>query len=84
MLEAGGGTIETVGATTLGYDGVMNGDGGLTKIGTGTLVLNGVNTYTGGIAINGGTVQISSDANLGAASGPLGVDGAHCTRPVIS
>ncbi len=74
-LGSGGGTIDTLGATTLDYDGVVSGDGGLTKIGTGTLVFNGDNTYAGGTAINGGAVQISSDANMGAASGPLGIDG---------
>ncbi len=75
VLESRGGTIDTFGATRLDYDGVVSGDGGLTKIGAGTLVLNGENTYAGGTAVNGGTVQISSDANLGAASGPLGING---------
>ncbi|ASV83763.1 outer membrane autotransporter barrel domain protein [Ochrobactrum quorumnocens] len=73
-LQTGGGTIDTIGATTLEFDGVVSGDGGLTKIGSGTLVLNGTNTYAGGSAINGGTVQIASDASLGAASGPLSID----------
>lgn len=75
VLQAGGGAIDTVGATTLNYAGVVNGDGGLTKTGTGTLVVSGTNTYAGGTTINDGTVQISSDANLGAASGQLVIDG---------
>ena len=33
--------------------------------GAGTTVLGGVNTYTGGTAVNSGTLQISQDANLG-------------------
>ena len=41
----------------------------------GTLVLTGTNTYTGGTAINGGTLQISSDANLGDAAGGLSFNG---------
>jgi fibronectin-binding autotransporter adhesin len=41
----------------------------------GTLVLTGANTYTGGTAINGGTLSISSDANLGDAAGGLSFNG---------
>src|SRR5262249_42842243 len=36
-----------------------------------TLTLNGVNTYTGGTAINAGTLAVTTDANLGAASSGL-------------
>lgn len=45
-------------------DGVVS----LAKAGSGTLVLSGTNTYTGGNFLNAGTVQISSEANLGAAA----------------
>src|SRR5690606_33597817 len=33
-------------------------------------------TYTGGTAINDGTLQVSADANLGDAAGGLSIDGA--------
>lgn len=38
--------------------GPISGDGGLTKIGTGTQTLTGANTYTGTTTISAGTLQI--------------------------
>ena len=49
--------------------------------GAGTTVLGGVNTYTGGTAVNSGTLQISQDANLGNAAGALSLDGARWPPP---
>ncbi|SPL62517.1 autotransporter outer membrane beta-barrel domain-containing protein [Ochrobactrum soli] len=74
-LEELGGTIETDGGTTLDYTADIGGAGSLTKTGGGTLVLTGENSYVGGTAINGGTIEISRDTNLGDATGPLGING---------
>lgn len=53
----------------------LSGASRLVKTDSGTLILNGTNSYTGGTALNGGTVQITSDANLGAAAGGVSFDG---------
>ena len=54
---------------------MLQGSTQLVKDDLGTLVLTGVNTYSGGTAINGGAVQVSADNNLGAATGPLSFNG---------
>ncbi|CAB3803317.1 hypothetical protein LMG28138_05324 [Pararobbsia alpina] len=74
-LDTGGGTIDTMPATQLTQNGTIGGTGALTKAGTGTLVLSAANVYAGGTSLNGGVVQVSSDANLGAATGPLSFNG---------
>jgi fibronectin-binding autotransporter adhesin len=50
--------------------GEISGTGGIVKSGSGGLLLNGVNTFTGPTTVNGdgaGFVRISADAGLGAA-----------------
>ncbi|WP_175104578.1 autotransporter-associated beta strand repeat-containing protein, partial [Pararobbsia alpina] len=74
-LDTGGGTIDTMPGTQLTQNGTIGGTGALTKIGTGTLTLAGQNTYAGGTSLDGGVVQVSADANLGAATGPLSFNG---------
>ena len=54
------------GSQTAAY--AIGGSGSLTKTGGGLLVLTASNTYTGGATINGGTLNINSDGNLGGAN----------------
>lgn len=50
------------------------GVGGITKTGAGILQLNAVNTFTGGLTVNGGTVRPGPSGNLGDPSGVLTVN----------
>ena len=70
VIRVGDGTTAGAGYTAT-IDNVLAGTGTLMKTDLGTLVLGGANTYSGGTTIEGGTISISSDANLGAASGGL-------------
>ncbi len=71
---AGAGTVtNSSGTLTVGGDnasttfsGSINGNGALTKAGSGTMILSGSNSFGGNLTISGGTLSVSQDANLGA------------------
>jgi autotransporter-associated beta strand protein len=63
---AAGGSIASVIGTSL-FSGT------LTKQDAGTWSLNGVNTFTGMVTVNGGTLQIATDRALGAVPGSAAV-----------
>ncbi len=56
------------GAGTVTVNAVLNGSATVTKIGTGTLVLGGTNTFTGALAVSAGTLKLASTAAGGAAA----------------
>jgi autotransporter-associated beta strand protein len=68
-LAAGANRTITVNGSTLTVGGVIadgaNGGNGLIKAGTGTLALNGANTFTGTVTINAGTVRVGNFGALG-------------------
>ncbi len=89
-LRVGGGiTGGAAGATVLTLDGsntnantvsgvIANGSAtglSVTKNGTGTWFLSGANTFTGPVQVNGGTLNVFHDSNLGAAGTPVTLTG---------
>ncbi|WP_157069785.1 autotransporter outer membrane beta-barrel domain-containing protein [Aureimonas frigidaquae] len=64
-VEVGGTATSATIATTLA------GTHGLEKIGTGTLILTGENTYTGGTTVSAGTLQIGDGGTTGSVTGDI-------------
>ncbi|HEV2329170.1 MAG TPA: autotransporter-associated beta strand repeat-containing protein [Verrucomicrobiae bacterium] len=56
---------DSVNSYTVSGTGSINGPGTLTKSGTGSLTLGTINSFSGGININGGVVTFSALPNLG-------------------
>ena len=83
-IQPGGVRFTNVGAANSGVDytvggGPIGGSGGITLNGTGNVTLTGSNTFTGGVAINAGTLIISSDALTAGAAAQLGAVPASAT-----
>lgn len=73
-ITAANGTLDTQGFTSTISQGVT-GAGGLTKAGSGTLVLTADNTYQGGTTISAGTLQLGNGGSSGSVTGNLANNG---------
>jgi autotransporter-associated beta strand protein len=82
-----GNTLTVNGSTSTTFGGAIangSGAGGLVKAGSGGLTLSGVNSYTGGTAVNAGTLTAAAPGALGTgtvtlAGGTLAVGGVAST-----
>ena len=59
-LGSNGATFQTDPSVSVNYAGVIAGSAGLTKSGSGSLVLTGTNTHTGSLTVAGGTLQLGN------------------------
>ena len=79
-VQSGGATIDTAGNTIAINQALQDGGGGgLTKVGNGTLNLNGVNTYTGTTTVSAGTL-----GGNGTIAGPVVVSAGATLSPGAS
>ena len=63
------GWLEASAGVTLTVSGTVSGTGSLVKVGAGTVVLSGTNTYTGSTVMSAGVLSVGAAGNLGATSG---------------
>jgi autotransporter-associated beta strand protein len=74
-LSIGSNNSSTSFAGLLQDGGVVGGsDGSVTKVGSGTLVLSGVNSYTGGTVVEEGTLQVKTGKGSGTGPGSVQVN----------
>jgi fibronectin-binding autotransporter adhesin len=67
-LGTAGGGIEVTNVGLLSHDAAISGAGGLTKTGTGMLILSGTSTYSGATTVSAGTLYINGAGAMSAAS----------------
>jgi len=76
-------TFDIPSTSTLTVPGLIYGNA-IAKTGSGTLTLTGVNTYSDGTTLNGGILNVSTNAALGADTGALNFTGAGTLQPGVT
>lgn len=82
IIQVGGTSGASISGLTV--SGAITGAGRLTKTGAGLLTLSGSSNSYAGLTINSGIVSIGSDANLGAVSGALIINGGALRTNIAS
>ena len=77
-LNVGGTTVASAEGQALTLSGVISnstGTLGLTKIGTSTVIISNTNTFTGGVTLSAGTLDINNASALGTVAGTFIING---------
>ncbi len=64
-LDNGGFLLTVAGSSNTTISGILSGSGGLSNTGTGTVTLQGANTYTGSTNVSAGVLNIRNNTSLG-------------------
>jgi len=83
-IDNAGNGLTIAGASNTVVSGIISGAAGLTKVGSGTLSLEGVNSFVGNIDLQGGVLQISADSALGNVANDLANNGTLKTTATIA
>ena len=59
LTDIGGDAKLDTAGHTVGFSGILSGEGGLGKLGMGTLTLSSANSYTGTTTVNAGTLNVT-------------------------
>ncbi len=70
-----------LGNTSSRFDGLIQGTGRLTKVGTGVLTLGAANSFTGGLAIAGGVIELTTAQ--AASTGAVVMSAGAVLRPLV-
>lgn len=65
------GTLQFNHTNSITYGGVISGTGKVQTFETGTVILTGNNTYSGGTSVNAGTLQLGAGGTTGMVQGPI-------------
>src|SRR5205814_183886 len=73
ITSASGGTVAVTGVIAPGATGAqaLNGTPGITKSGSGAVLLSGNNTYTGTTGVSAGKLLVNNTSGSGTGTGPL-------------
>jgi autotransporter-associated beta strand protein len=83
-VTLGGNRTVTVNGSFFTVNGVVSGNYSLTKAGSGTFTLGGTNTFTGGMRLIAGQLNINNSRGLGATNGTFTIDGGTIANTVVS